>query len=107
MEDFLNVNYLSFTIKQFESSEINQLTEEDHIEGATKFQHYIENSDHEQDDDFVLQDKLSDWRQWMMQNQAPIPEEFQDGFVAPAPVTLSLGLIITTDGKNCYFLFKT
>ena len=80
-----------FIIKKFESSEINQLTEEDHIEGATKFQHYIENSDHEQDDDFVLQDKLSDWRQWMMQNQAPIPEEFQDGYVAPAPVTLSLG----------------
>lgn len=28
----------------------------------------------------------------MMQNQAPIPEEFQDGYVAPVPVTLSLGL---------------
>lgn len=66
------------------------MTQEDHIEGATKFQHYIENSDHEQDDEFVLQDKLSDWRQWMMQNAGPIPDEFQEGYVAPsAPVTLS------------------
>ena len=51
---------------------------DDHIEGATQFQHFIENGDHSEGD-FVLQDKLSDWREWMVKNSEPMPDVFKDG----------------------------
>ena len=49
---------------------------DDHIEGATQFQHFIENGDHSEGD-FVLQDKLSDWREWMVKNSEPMPDVFK------------------------------
>ena len=55
-----------------------RLSIDDHIEGATQFQHFIENGDHSEGD-FVLQDKLSDWREWMVKNSEPMPDVFKDG----------------------------